>query len=329
MNLTKNEFATGWGPEYWPTAIQGDYVDFRKAFTWTKWLNLVGVPVFLAAGFVGNTLSIIIMCHQTTRRSSYGLFLLLLGISDNIIVIGRSMGWISGIYKFFTNSRLFTIQSSTMCRFTSEFFMFGEIVSGWMVASFSIQRAIVVSRPFSNSFVTSTRAKRTIAFFVMCIGLFVMMPFHLQITYVKVGTYEGCLIPSQTKKDWLAVLLMVALLIPLVSSSVANTIIIARLFKSSKIRSNQDTSKTSSNVAIMLLIISTNYIVLTLPAWTLNEIIGLTVFDYTQSDLWIIFIDIAEFLFNANYCINFYIYILSGRELREILKMTITKCRFY
>ena len=147
---------------------------------WEPYLKLICVPILCVFGFIGNTVSFLVMCSGAYRRKSYGYYLRALAVFDNLtLIISLLFALNDATFDMSKNSEsnstysgLFTHHTTASCKITEFMRHVVYLMSSWLVVCFTVDRFIAVCFPLLRvRYCTDKSAKYTIAFVLAAIML--------------------------------------------------------------------------------------------------------------------------------------------------------------
>jgi hypothetical protein len=311
-----------------------DLASFKKFLTFVEGYI---IPVLLATGILGNSLSFIVFIRTRRRAEAPVQYLSLLAVSDTgvILILGFSH-WLTYGLPYITNG-IVSYNPFTLSKFSCKFLAFvlhvSECTSAWMIATFSVERAFVVWYPLKRASITTKR--RAIIIAVEC-SLAIIISVHrlwLMQTYVVEGI-DACFYLTDTFWLWQYDTLMHNYL-PCLMIVIANTIILTGIRRAkTSLTSKTHSTKTiqESKVLISLFVVSTLYVVFMIPAscsFTYFNFV-LESRNYGSSSLNLIHVIVTFFdqFSMLNFCFNFVIYGCTLPFYREeIKKMFTSRCQ--
>ncbi|XP_074661602.1 uncharacterized protein LOC141914234 [Tubulanus polymorphus] len=277
----------------------------------SRYLSSVILAVLFALGAFGNSATFLIMTTQRFRNLSYVNYLIVLSLTDFVICINFTLMPVLQFALF--NQRvdpIFLMKSLISCRIYEFVMALASSTSSWLIVAISLERAAVVFFPFaSRSICTPTFARFTITIITAANALFIYFLPIMSKQYSE--RYLGCYYESSNQLQFLTVIVIYLYIVPLTVIIASNTVIVIRLlFAGSKFVSSDRKTTKSKRTTIMLVTVSLAFATFTLPSTitTLSPIpFGLKQFLY----------DIFVQFHVCNYVVNFYVYLLLGRKIRE------------
>ncbi|XP_074660419.1 FMRFamide peptide receptor frpr-18-like [Tubulanus polymorphus] len=289
--------------------------DFPTSNTSNQRLFLYFFPVIFVFGIVGNTLSFCVMYTARMRRCSYSYYLSTLAVFDSGMLVFNALAWVNAIAFMAANKIVVTIDSDIRCKVMelySDVFMMG---SSWTVVIVTLERLVIVLFPFKGRIVCTPKfARGVVAAHVLVV--FAMSPWTASSTHYVPG--EGC---YRTKSDLVADYTFSSFLyiyIPIILTFGANFIIIAVMCRSSKFGDSSNKSNTARRVTCTILTISITFLCLVLPLGIIAVMFGSAKTQQMRDKLATI-MDTCRIVLSLNYCTNFYLYLITGKEIRKAL----------
>ncbi|XP_025994992.2 thyrotropin-releasing hormone receptor isoform X2 [Solenopsis invicta] len=287
-------------------------------------------------GCLGNCLSVYAFLGTKLRYSSSSIYLGALAINDNIfLLLGVFIPWLRtwGVNIF---------NQQGFCQFIQYFGYVSSFLNAWLVVAFTVERYIAVKWPLRRQFLcTVVRAKMTVTGLTVSAILLSSPIIYL----TRKTTDQDCGSNKNIENDenlrrlseiYNTIDSIVSFVVPLITIVIFNMLIARNIYKLDNIRRTLTIESNVSNdrahasrdrmpqtkVTKMLLVVSTTFLCLNLPA----VVIRIIVFIYNQKIeelLWLYWAQqIVQALFYTSFGINFILYCASGQNFRrEILRM--------
>ena len=337
LNLTQKMETT--------TAMEDTFmekVETFKTFKIATSLNMYWFPVLIPLGFVGNTLSFLVMVKPNNRKMSTCIYMAGISINDNIMMFESLHNWLVSAVKVHAFKPL-------ECRFASFWALFGLHNSTFQVLAMTIDKYVAIRWPHkAATYSTPRRAK------VITIGLFTgLLIYNIPHLFLARLIGDQCFGYSAegifTKVySWLNYALNA--IIPFTLLIYMNCTIVKTVGESRKMfemgdknacvnkrsdlysqgrnkgmENRRKTMKSAENqLTVMLLLVTTLFLILLIPTYV--RFIFMTLFEPDTPDkysLTMLLYQISHKLYHTNNGINFFLYFMNGRkfrnELREIL----------
>lgn len=217
-------------------------------------------------------------------------------------------------------------------------------MSSWIIVSLAVERLVAIKFPLWSKYIcTVVNARRIILLtllFTMTIQSYHFLTKGLDCSTSNVTNKTTCrckTVPHVTfsKLDFILTVyvwrLILMTLLPLTIIITANILIMNKLFQESSLVDYTNTScnaqrkmKLVYKISRMLVIVTSIYLLLHLPGSTLEIIKYMSAKILLICSIkWHYYLqishDIFDLLTNFNYCINFYLYIISGKHIRNEL----------
>ena len=296
------------------------YITYKVA----KYIAKYWFPVLIPLGFVGNTLSFLVMIKPNNRKISTCIYMAAIGINDNAMMFIEIHAWlvsttnIHGWYlwecKTAANLAFSTLQSAT-----------------YLILSMTVDKYIAIKWPHKAATYSITgRAKVIIVTIVTFVALYNLPQFF--ITTVTKGICYGNSVKSILTKihSWSSFVLNGV--IPFTMLIRINYVIVKTVRKSQELftvnvgtirmESRQRTMKSAGNqLTTMLLLITMLFLILLLPTYIRFIYSSFVSSDTPYKFSTSIFIaEISYKLHVTNSGINFFLYCISGKKFRNDLK---------
>ncbi|XP_026742353.1 neuromedin-U receptor 1 [Trichoplusia ni] len=294
-------------------------------------LNTYYTPLLVSLGCIGNLLSVFIFFTSKLRFQSTSLYLSALAISDTVFLLQLVPPWLTAVQStviFHLNGlcQVFVYASFVSC-----------LLSAWLVVAFTIERFVAVMYPLQrNSMCTMTRAKHIVGLLVLAALIFNIPVLR----FASPGTND-CNIDSEYVDHaarFNIVDTALSFTLPLAIIIFLNTCIMVGVYRIERVRRalmkmEQEQGslgterlpppsalRSQHRVTRMLLIVSSVFVLLNLPAYTMRVLAyayGMRATEYTGR--WAAVQQLALMFFHTNFGINFILYCLSGQNFRRAL----------
>lgn len=288
----------------------------QHATEWGMWMRLVGLPIVIVVGLVGNTSTFMAMNTKTLRLHSYSRFLATLAIFDASSLIIRSLFWTNLMASVVGHPPIITFQTTFLCKLNEYLFTSVHIVCSWLVVLVTLERQYVIYNPLKAKEKCTPKSAK------MAITGLVIAAFSIEI-YAAVWTeYRpgfGCGMNAKYLIPHYVIATSLVSLGPLTIIFICNLHIVYLLNRSSNNTKLFKTDRYIKRVTYMLLGVSLAFLILVLPN-------ALLVLVSTIRKDWAphlgILMDPANLLWDINYSVNFFIYVISGKQVRaEMVRM--------
>ncbi|XP_071141296.1 probable G-protein coupled receptor 139 [Mytilus edulis] len=297
-------------------------------------------PVIFAVGITGNTISLLVFLTKNMRKLSASVYLAALSTADLMALIFYVLvEWIrKGIPIGSGEVTAPFLESNGVCQiilFMSYSFRF---LSAWLVACFTLERYIGVCHPLKRKDVCNLRSSKRIVFFAVIVSFVIasFRPWLSEVLYVGPNNVPSCTRrPEHTNLSFIydCIFVVCITFLPFLVITILNTLIIRKLIiRNKRHRQVRITTKESIirlEFTIILITISFCFIAFNTPyaiIWFKHSLqmssirMEDSVFVPTNQNLLIF----TKTIFFMNYCINFFLYSITGAYFREELKMLFT-----
>ncbi|KAK2140317.1 hypothetical protein LSH36_1394g00005 [Paralvinella palmiformis] len=310
--------------------------------------------VFMALGLVGNLLSVLVFSSKDMRVVSSNVYLLVLAISDTLylasVFLSKNLTYIRCMFFRNTDIDIYN-QSTFFCKSLQYVQDFFSNYSTCVILAFTIERYVAVYRPIKfKDMYTVGRARVTCLVLFLVIAVYIA-PYHVMYMY-RYERFNVCTVLISEEKKFTILFGIEALLfriIPVFVITVLNVFIILRVSHVTKMsrrrRSMASSARNGSRAAgsrkkttsrsrkderslqltLMLILVSTTYVLTYLPVlvhfiiWKLQRSQLVTV----DQDAMLIARNYTCALYIAGFAINFFLYTMSGRVFREQLQVVL------
>ncbi|XP_046579787.1 FMRFamide receptor-like [Haliotis rubra] len=314
-NGTNDGNGTGviWLPNYWSSFVERP--TSQQSTSVGVWIRLVGLPPVLLLGIIGNILAILVMSRPAMRRHSFSFYLLLLGVCDTISLLVRLLFWINLFLEFKGSPVVITFTNLPACIISEYFITANTVVCSWVVVCITYERVIIVMFPLTGTKLCKPYISRRV------VVLLILFPFLLM-AYIPFNTSYfpdlGCVmryIPDMLMHYIMATTFVTML--PLALIFLGNAVIIIQLKRQSKrITGTGKRENNVSRVTTMLVTVSLTFFILVLP----NALMALLLALRPDWGILRAAVDPAAFLWDLNFAINFYLYVITGGNVRTEAK---------
>ena len=292
---------------------------------------LIGSPILLVLGSVGNILSIAVMTRRSLRETTARLLLIILAFADLLnLYSGLLRHWVRVAFGVDVREL-----SNASCKIHIYVVYFAVHFESWLLVIITIERFVAVFFPHkSRIFFTQQRAVMAVSFIAVVLLLLNAHFFWTTfMAYDELGGY--CDYKPFFDEAWVWIDLFLASLGPFAVMITLNCAIAYKLHQHRKYRREQCVSQRpsearQSRLTIMLLSVSVTFFITTLPLCIhliLVNGIFLEVTDpQTIASISLSFA-ICSILAYTNNSINFFLYCMGGQRFRrELVGMCSCRC---
>lgn len=333
------------------------------AFRLHKRLLFYLSPLIFVVGFVGNTLSVVILTRRQFRRVATYTYLTAVSAADTLVLIfGLLRQWLSEITD--TDP---TVYADWTCKAIMVLNYSFSVYSVWLLIAVAVERYLVVSRPLK----VQGQCTRRRAVVVVVLLLFVAVATNIHFAWtlrVEVETIEvvngsnatdlvrRCYAPPEldlaVNVVWPWIDLVAYLFAPFVTIFVLNAIIIHKVVDARRRRGGMsegsacwsppgsrrrhgacivvDELGVNARLAIMLVTVSFTFLLLTLPmcVWqSIKMLLDLDLSDLSIMSSAALATTVSRLLMYTNHAANFYLYCATGRKFRRQLYVAVVCAR--
>lgn len=281
------------------------------------WLYLIVRPLVVTLGLVGNTLSFLVLRRKALRVKSFTVYLLALAVCDTGALLARLLMWINVLRAKLQLPTLVVFDSASKCVAVEYVFTCVHVLCGWLIVAVAGERALVLTCPLKAKIVaTPSSAKLMVT--VITLGTFTLFSFIPALTMYHPDL--GCVMTIEWKYFHYYISTMFVTGLPFILISSANAWIVfqlhrAKAFLSSDTRKHNSASS-DQRVSLMLLTVTFTFFVLLVPN-ALFVLISAVLPGWNPP---VIIADLANLSFDLNYAINFYLYVFTGKHIRDEFK---------
>ncbi|KPJ10314.1 Rhodopsin, GQ-coupled [Papilio machaon] len=303
-------------------------------------LNVYYIPILVLLGAIGNLLSVYVFYKTKLRLQSTSQYLSALAISDTLFLLQLIPPWLNAVHfsDLFHRQgfcQIFVYISYVTCTF-----------SAWIVVAFTIERFMAVLHPLQCNVICTVRRSR----YVITANALFSLLLNIPVLRFVTPTPTDCNIDF----EYLAhaarfniVDTVASFTVPLAVIFVLNVRIVVGIYRIERERREYTRAehlaaftnqiqpqrplgypRSQTRVTKMLLIVSSVYVGLNVPAYTMRVIAY--AFNLNQREStgsWAALQQIALIFFNTNFGINFTLYCLSGQNFRRAVKNILPRFR--
>lgn len=299
-------------------------------------------PVVLTVGIAGNVLSLIVFLTRNMRKLSASTYLAALSISDICALFFYVLtDWLRRGFPYFPGQpKAVFLEDDGVCQIQMYLSYVSRFISAWIIVTFTVERYIGVCHPLRRKDISGSRSAHKVIVSLIVIA-FILMIYKPILT----GRYENTmkyLTVARCSRDPNFPLLSFILdsifalsitFVPFLLISILNTLIIRRLYLRNKRNLKRyivtEESVIRMEFTVILLAVSFVFIALNLPYFIFWCKRFLQVFESTApsgKQAGVIYQSEAELLitrviFYMNYCVNFFLYSVTGAYFRKEMKM--------
>ncbi|GFR93816.1 C-C chemokine receptor type 1 [Elysia marginata] len=299
-------------------------------------------PVVLAVGLGGNLLSLIVFLSRNMRKLSASTYLAALSVSDICALIFYVLtDWLRrGLPQYPGSPQSSFLEDEGPCQIITYLGYVSRFISAWIIATFTMERYIGVCHPLRRKDICGSKSAQKVIVSLLVIA-FIVLAYKPLLTSRQVHKLQNRTVARCTPDPAHAFLSYVLdssfalsiTLVPFLIITILNSLIIRRLQRR-KVRNLARCIVTEESIirmefTVILLVVSFVFIALNLPYFILwSKRFLQTFYGTTLSDAGPYWFDQAEaellftrVIFYLNYCVNFFLYSVTGAYFRKELKM--------
>ncbi|XP_074661570.1 galanin receptor type 2-like [Tubulanus polymorphus] len=284
-----------------------------KSGAWRASAVAMSVVLFSLGAF-GNVATVLVMSHRRFRRLSYANYLIALAVCDGVYIISQTlMPLVQYALHEATGGSAAIFNTLTGCQIYEFLVGLGPFAGSWLIVAISLERLAVVLFPFAARRVCTARFARSIVLAVLLANIAVS--YYVEVVYMRFrDADEGCFMELSRQRVLFSFIVSYCCIVPLAVVIAANAVIVTCLAIGGRAASPSVTSdagaKTTARTrrtTVMLVTVSLLFAAFTMPSTVVTL---LPVGDVA------ILLDVLSQLFACNYAVNFYVYVLLGKEIR-------------
>ncbi|XP_076082812.1 cysteinyl leukotriene receptor 2-like [Mytilus galloprovincialis] len=300
-------------------------------------------PVILLVGIIGNSLSLNVFISRNMRCLSASTYLATLSTSDLLVLIFYvAVEWLRrGLAYLVPDAKLYFLDINGVCQIQLYLSYVSRFLSAWIIVAFTVERYIGVCHPLHRRYICSSKSTKQIVSSILIVAIVIVIykPILSGVYKSSVGT-PYC--TGSKEHDFAAFVLdsifaILITLVPFIVITVLNILIMRKLFTRNKrqkaCRVITEESVIRLEFTIILLAISICFIAFNTPYfvfWCRNFLTSKYVSRYVDNasdanlQYWRGLLYIARTIFYMNYCVNFFLYSITGAYFRREVRMLFT-----
>ena len=307
--------------------------------------------VFVLFGLIGNTLSVLVFSSKPMRVISSNFFLLMLALSDSFYLISVFLAKLLATLRclHFKDTQADILNhSDILCKLLHFFSDLFSDYSSMLILCFTIERVIAVYVPLKFKEICTLRRAKIISLSLLFAIVVLIAPYH----FIMIGLHEEfpvCIVSLNWEVEFTVAYMVEALIfriVPVFVIAVLNIFIIVRVTEVAQIKKRRKANQSAMNNAhhatelqngvrkkqrredksmqltVMLILVSTSYILAYLPV-----LIHFVLWKLMRSDVITLSASGMEIgqkytstLYIAGFAINFFLYTIGGKIFRDQLR---------
>ena len=304
-----------------------DYIEDCKVALAIK-VALFTSILLVAVGIVGNFINVIVMSRNLRKHSS-SVYIFLLAISDSVYLTSTFLGDLLRTLKcyFFRETTIdFVSHSNFACKLYQYLLELSADYSSMIILCFTIERFAAVYKPMKVKIMCSTNKVKLLCFILLLVTSISTAPqkFMMIDTY-----YHVCGVGEHWEQIYFVAYLVeltVFRIVPVILIIIFNALIIYQMVRKKvvKSRKTQGRNYSGKSITVILILISTSYIVLYLPALIhliLEKLRYMGIITLSKNEIEISY-RYTNMLYTCAFAINFYLYSFGSKLFRQQLKET-------
>lgn len=306
-------------------------------------------PVIFAVGIIGNTMSLMVFLTKNMRKLSASVYLAALSTTDLLALLCYVLvEWIrKGIPAEPGEVTAPFLNRNGVCQIILFLSYVSRFLSAWLVACFTLERYVGVCHPLKRKDICNLRSSKRIVFFAVVVSFLIasFRPWLSEVHYVGPNNVPSCAWRKEHKTlafVFDCVFSVCITFLPFLIITVLNTLIIRKLILRNR-RHRQVKIITEESIirlefTIILIAISICFITFNTPyaiVWVKHSI---QVASFNKDEVFTMLkkedvslvysnqnlLSFTKTIFFMNYCINFFLYSITGAYFRKELKMLFT-----
>ena len=304
-------------------------VETYMTYKFVSYINQYWFPILVPIGFIGNILSFFVMMRPNNRKVSTCIYMAAISVNDNLMMCLALYNWIVNAVSPDEKHNNLYKQELWGCKIAAYLVNFCLQSSAYQVVVMAIDKYVAIKWPHRAVTYSTPKRAKMIIFIVFLCAVIYNSP-HLLLASFLGGLCLSYAVGGTVAEVFSWTSFIVNGIIPFSLLIHMNYVIVQTIRKSWKMfRSNANaTNKRESKMknaenqlTIMLLLISTLFLILLLPTFIRFIYFSLvernTPSKYASS---VLFFQITYKLYTTNNGINFFLYCISGKKFRDDLK---------
>ncbi|XP_005098020.1 cysteinyl leukotriene receptor 2 isoform X2 [Aplysia californica] len=295
-------------------------------------------PFVFVTGILGNSVSLSVFLCKSMRHLSASTYLAALSTSDLMVLIFYVLTeWlIRGVPVLSPDTKVTFMHVNGACQVIMYFHYVSRFLSAWLVVAFTVERYIGVCHPLHRRHICSPTSTKKIVFgftvFSLVINIF--KPLLSVVHDVELWGPMCTTYPQHRQLSFVldSIYAVFITFIPFVIITVINILIIRRLVKHNRqqrlVRVVTEESVLRLEFTSILLVVSFCFVALNLPYFAIwcklfltSRFVNVQTFeDPDELDYFRGLALITRAIFCMNYCINFFLYSITGAYFRRQLR---------
>lgn len=294
-------------------------------------------PVIIIIGLFGNVLSLGVFLSKNLRNMSASRYLAVLAAADTSTLVFYVLGeWLKrGVKMISPGNEVTFLDVQGTCQIWLYFSYFSRFLSSWLIVCFTCERFVGVCLSLRRRNLGSLKETSRIIVALIAISCFVVIYKPIMSSVRTIRNQVTC--TRKEEFEYPSFILdfvygFLTTLVPFVIISTLNVLIIRRILRRNYLQRKRLVTEESHirlEFTFILLVISFFYILLSLPyltVWVRNFLQdnffgnNLQKFDSGSFDYWTGVLSITRTIYYLNFCINFFLYTVTGAYFRKELK---------
>ncbi|XP_076080037.1 cysteinyl leukotriene receptor 2-like [Mytilus galloprovincialis] len=314
--------------------------EYRDVYHAGRYFYAYFTPIIIVVGILGNTLSLNVFLSRNLRSLSSSTYLAALSVSDLfILTFYVTVEWLRrGLTFLFPGSNVRFLDVNGMCEFQLYISYVSRFMSSWLLVAFTVERYIGICFPLLRRNLCTTTSTRKIVS-----GIFLFSAIIVIYKPILSGIYKsdaGNLYCTGSPKHGFisfvfdSIFALLISFVPFVIIMVINILIIKKLLRQKRSKNCKRVMTEESTIrlefTIILLALSICFIIFNIPylvLWCRNFLTSkyVTTLNASTSDVnlsyWQGLLYFVRTIFYINYCINFFLYLITGAYFRREVRV--------
>lgn len=297
-------------------------------------------PFIIIVGLLGNGLSLAVFTSKALRKLTASTYLTALSLADTLaLVFYVSVEWLRrGLVILDPETKLEFLDKSGICQVLLYLAYLARFMSSWVIVLFTIERFTGICYPL-RSFKRGGKRILCSLLFSGCIIVLYKPAMSISTTIRgKTACTSNPEVPELLSYILDLAFALSITFVPFVIITVLNILIVRALYlrnRDGTLFSEDTTTNIRLEFTIILVAISFFFVAFNLPytiVWsryflTSHPEYNVASFSKVDNNYWIAVLNITRTVFYLNYCVNFFLYSITGRCFRKTL-IRMLSCKF-
>ncbi|XP_052059309.1 neurotensin receptor type 1-like [Mytilus californianus] len=314
--------------------------EYRDVYHAGRYFYAYFTPIIIVVGILGNTLSLNVFLSRNLRSLSSSTYLAALSVSDLFIITSYvTVEWLRrGLTFLFPGTNVRFLDVNGMCELQLYISYVSRFMSSWLLVAFTVERYIGICFPLLRRNLCTTTSTRKIVsgIFLLSAIIVIYKPILSGIYKSDAGNVYCTGSPQHGFISFVfdSIFALLISFVPFVIIIVINILIMKKLLRQKRSKNCKRVMTEESTIrlefTIILLALSICFIIFNIPylvLWCRNFLTSkyVTTLNASASDVnlsyWQGLLYFVRTIFYINYCINFFLYLITGAYFRREVRV--------